>query len=232
MNYANDHLRNKLAAEYVIGTLHGKARLRFERLLHKDTQLRKVVAHWEQQLFPLSEATKPATPGKRVWQAILQRIQPQTIQTPTFWQRLNIWRTISIGATAAALFLAVQIVDLIQIERVAEYQYVTILSNDEAKASWILRVYQNTGKMTVQALNVTHPGFKKAFELWMLPDGQAPRSLGLIPVSGEHTITLTDPLIRVLNASKALAVSLEPENGSPTGTPTGPVLFQGKKLSI
>lgn len=232
MNYANNNLRNKLAAEYVIGTLHGKARLRFERLLHKDSQLRQIVAHWEQQLFPLSEAAKPVTPGKRVWQAILQRIQPHAIQTPSFWQRLNIWRTISIGTTAAALFLAIQIVDLIQVEPVAAYQYVTILSNDEAKASWILRVYQNTGKMTVQALNVTRPGFKKAFELWMLPDGQAPRSLGLIPVSGERTITLTDPLIRILNNSKALAVSVEPENGSPTGAPTGPVLYQGTKLSI
>lgn len=232
MNYANDELRNKLAAEYVIGTLHGKARLRFERLMQKDMKLRRFITYWEQQLNPLNEATKPITPSTHIWQAILMRIQPHSIKTPSLWQRLNLWRALSVTATAAVLILAVQLVNVIQQTPVAQYQYVTLLANDQAKAAWIVRVYQETGKMTVQALNAQDPGFQKAFELWMLPDGQAPRSLGLIPVSGERTITLSDPLLQILNNSKALAVSLEPENGSPTGAPTGPVLFQGKKLAI
>lgn len=232
MNYANNELRNKLAAEYVIGTLHGKARLRFERLMQKDIKLRKYITHWEQQLNPLNQVTKSITPTKHIWQAILSRIQPHTYKTPSVWQRLNLWRSVSVAATAAVMILTVQLINVIQTEPVAQYQYVTLLANEQAKAAWIVRVYQQTGKMTVQALNAQEPGFKKAFELWMLPDGQAPRSLGLIPVSGERTITLSDPLARILNNSKALAVSLEPENGSPTGAPTGPVLYQGKKLAI
>jgi len=35
----------------------------------------------------------------------------------------------------------------------------------------------------------------------------------------------------VAAAGTVLAVSLEPQGGSPTGQPTGPVLFQGKVLA-
>ena len=232
MNYANNELRNKLAAEYVIGTLHGKARLRFERLLQKDRTLRSYITYWEQQLFPLSNAIKPLHPFADTWESILVRLQPISNKVLPFWQRLTLWRSISFTAAAAAFLLSVQMINLVQTDPVAQYQYVTLLSNDQAKAAWIVRVYQNTGKMTVQALKTDNPGFQKAFELWMLPDGSAPKSLGLLPASGERTISLSDPLLKILGNSKALAVSLEPETGSPTGAPTGPVLYQGKKLSI
>ena len=230
MNYDSDELRSKLSAEYVLGTLHGKARLRFERLLQKDIKLRDHLIVWERQLSPLSIASKPVTPPDRTWQSIVDRIEPKTTKKPSLWQRVGFWRSIGFTATAAVLVLAIQLTNVIRTDTVIQYQYVTLLSNDQAKAAWLVRVFQNTGKMTVQALNVKNPGFAKAFELWMLPDGQPPKSLGLMPVSGERTIELTSPLIQVLNNSKAFAVSLEPSNGSPTRAPTGPVLFQVKNF--
>ena len=36
----------------------------------------------------------------------------------------------------------------------------------------------------------------------------------------------------MVRPSAALAVSLEPPGGSPTGKPTGPVLYQGRLLAL
>jgi len=66
----------------------------------------------------------------------------------------------------------------------------------------------------------------RAYELWALPGaGAAPVSLGLMPKSGRGTLQLNDAQRLALSRSRQIAVSLEPPGGSPTGAPTGPVLF-------
>jgi anti-sigma-K factor RskA len=62
----------------------------------------------------------------------------------------------------------------------------------------------------------------------MLPDGGAPRSLGLIPASGVERVALPAPAGTALQNISNLAVSLEPAGGSTTGAPTGPVLYTGR----
>jgi anti-sigma-K factor RskA len=64
----------------------------------------------------------------------------------------------------------------------------------------------------------------RALELWAVPPSGAPRSLGLI-AGNAATVVRRDKL---LDGTAALAVSLEPSGGSPTGAPTGPVLYVGK----
>ena len=71
-----------------------------------------------------------------------------------------------------------------------------------------------------------------AFELWLLPaDKSKPISLGLLPQQGNAVVKVTDE-VALLLASSGLAVSLEPLGGSPTGQPTGAVLYQGKLSQI
>jgi anti-sigma-K factor RskA len=69
------------------------------------------------------------------------------------------------------------------------------------------------------------PPAGKSYELWGLPDGGAPVSLGLLPASGEVRRDLVAAQRVALAASTKVAVSLEPAGGSPTGAPTGPVLY-------
>ena len=60
-----------------------------------------------------------------------------------------------------------------------------------------------------------------------MPPQGAPRSLGLISSSGATVVQRS----KLLDGTAALAVSLEPSGGSPTGAPTGPVLYVGKLSS-
>ncbi|MGH8204486.1 MAG: anti-sigma factor domain-containing protein, partial [Steroidobacteraceae bacterium] len=66
---------------------------------------------------------------------------------------------------------------------------------------------------------------RRARELWALPEGAAPVSLGLMPESGSIRLALDDRQRAALAAATNVAVSDEPAGGSPTGAPTGAVLY-------
>ena len=231
MNYDNPELKDKLAAEYVIGTLHGKARQRFERLLQQDFELHRRVWYWERRLTPLASSWKPITPSKKVWQTVQGRLFPEKVKR-SLWSRAGFWQGFGLLATAAAVVLAVQLNIFIQQPQIQDGQFLTVLASEESHAAWMVRVDQDTGNVSVKALNVDGPGLRKVFELWMLPKDQSPKSMGLMPVSGELNLPIKGSLVNLLQDADGLAVSLEPEGGSPTGAPTGPVLYQGKLLSL
>jgi anti-sigma-K factor RskA len=66
----------------------------------------------------------------------------------------------------------------------------------------------------------------KDLELWALPPGETrPQSLGVLPPAGGQRIAPLAPNTQLL-------VSLEPKGGSPTGQPTGPVLYGGWLTAI
>jgi anti-sigma-K factor RskA len=68
-----------------------------------------------------------------------------------------------------------------------------------------------------------------AWELWLLPGGERkPVSLGLITTHETQTVQVPAHLLPAIDAAWGLAMSVEPEGGSPTGAPTGPVLYKGR----
>jgi len=226
-NEVNDN-RDDMAAEYVLGTLQGNARLQFESLMREDADMRKRVHDWEARLFPLTEGLTLAKPHKRVWENIQQRINPKAAPTKG---RLNWWRA---WGLAASLMLLVSSVYMVQLEQPLDTlpPTVAVLSDTTSQAAWVVQTDYNKNVMVAQALKVSDPGKNKAYELWMLPANEPPKSLGLLPLEGAKSVNLTEQHLAVLKRTGAFAVSLEPSGGSPTGLPTGPVLYQGKILTI
>jgi anti-sigma-K factor RskA len=107
-------------------------------------------------------------------------------------------------------------------------QYVSVMADPSGKPLWLVKLGERTLRVTVVGAAKEQPG--KAYELWMLPEGGNPVSLGVLPQRGDQTVALSDAALAVLARSSALAVSLEPEGGSPTGLPTGPVLYTAPLL--
>ena len=60
----NEALRERLAAEYVLGTLRGAARRRFEGWMFHDAALRRAVTEWQERLVPMAELTPAVTPPR------------------------------------------------------------------------------------------------------------------------------------------------------------------------
>lgn len=244
MKYQNAKLRQMLAAEYVLGTLHGRARARFQRLLGNDPALLKEVYYWEQRLAAFAASIKPVTPRALVWTQIDHAINASKVtRLPEKPARsgVNFWRAWALAATAASVVLGFgmwqemqrgpQIIEVPKIVAVKAptlaMPYVALLQPEKSEAKWRVSLYPDRAMMKVAATGRYDMDDQHSLELWAL-EAQGPRSLGVLPTEGEAEMPL--PKEMQVASDMTLAVSLEPRGGSPTGLPTGPVILSAPAI--
>jgi anti-sigma-K factor RskA len=225
----DEHDIDMLAAEYVLGTLPVAERDDVDLRLKHDPQMATAVAEWERRLAPLLETISPQTPPAHIWSEIDKRIAGGPAQVIRLERRLRIWRTTAFAASAIAtsLILLVGIREFARPE--PEKTFVAVLQKDAQSPAFLVSVDTRNKLLTIRAVAAPeHPG--KSYELWLVHEKLgAPRSLGIV---GSQPFTIVHPQLAAYSPATieqaTLAVSLEPEGGSPTGAPTGPVLFAGK----
>jgi len=228
MDYGRSDLADALAAAYVLGTMRGAARRRFEALLPAHVELRRATAAWQERLLPLTEAIDPVEPPGEVWRRISDRLDRRKSVATGTWQRLSFWRGLTAFASVAAIGLAV----LLASPRPAAPPVVVVLAPTGAAASAAAAgpiVASISGDGTTLVTRPIVPVAAqpdRSLELWAVPtDGSGPRSLGVLPTGAGATVALRG---KVLAGVDTLAVSVEPRGGSPTGKPTGPIVYAGK----
>jgi anti-sigma-K factor RskA len=225
MNYQQQDLLDALAVDFILGAMRGAARRRFQQLIMAKPAVRQTVWRWEQHLNPLAESLPATTPSPAVWQRVQQRLgwlvedaKPQRPAARPFWPAL---------ALAASLLLVVVL--LKPMLSSVPQQDIAVIQSQDAKAWWLISKAER--KLTVKATTAVGEQQLNDYELWMLPaNGAAPVSLGLLPQQGEQLLDW--PAAAEGIAIAALAVSLEPRGGSPTGAPTGPVLFTAEIITL
>jgi len=240
VKYHNEQLRDAVAAEYALGTLQGPARRRFERSLKDDPKLRHSVAIWQARLAPLDALVEPVVPPARVWRTIQARIEigskrRASSQPRSFWANLRFWRGLAIASTAAALALAVSLVSITPPARTPEMMVVVMSDDKSAPAMTVSWPMRRKGAANLRIHVIGHPDMPDgtAWELWMLPGGdQKPVSLGLIGTEPNQELAIPQQLTPMINNAWGLAMSVEPKGGSPTGLPTGPVIFKGQSTKL
>jgi len=218
-----------LAAEYALGTLPGGARRRLARMAQTDTVVAGAIGVWEQRLSPLAEAAPPITPSPRLWRVIALRLGLEPVRTAApgpWWTRLAFWRGFALASLVAAVALGVAL--LAPRSDVNDQPIVVVLAGPDAKPALIASMMRGDRTMTVKVVGGAPVPPDKALELWMLPDGAAPKSLGVVPAAGVGRVTLPATPDVALARVPALAVSLEQAGGSTTGAPQGPVLYTGR----
>jgi anti-sigma-K factor RskA len=218
-----------LAAEYALGTLPAGERAAVTLRARNEPALAAAIAAWEGRLGPLAETVPPRTPPDGLWDKIEARIagggNVVSIET-----RLRRWRAAAIAASAIAASLAL----FVGVRELSppgkDKMLVAVLQKDPQSPAFLVSVDLEKRQLTIRAVDAKpQPG--KSYELWLVHDElKSPRSLGLI---GDKPVTIGPTLASYApNVIKdaTLAVSLEPAGGSPTGAPTGPVLWSGKLL--
>ena len=226
MRKLSPDLAQALAAEYVLGTLRGAARRRFEAIMREDSKVDAIVRQWERGLAPLADTVPAVAPPARLWKAIEARLAPATGAADSgVWSSLGFWRSFGLlSGGVASVFLAAFL--YLSSGPRGEPIFVAVLTAPDSAPRMVVSMH-SPDLLRVRVVKPWQEARGKGLELWVLPKEGAPRSLGMIDnAAGDTLITIlpTDPRVRGANA---LAISLEPAGGSPTKQPTGPVLASG-----
>jgi anti-sigma-K factor RskA len=250
MRYRNKpELQDRLAAEYVLGTLRGRARARFQAWLREDAALRRAVAAWESRLAPMAAGVAEVRPPRRVWAAIQSRIGSRAAAQPGLWESLAFWRNWGLVATGCAAALAagialrppqtieVPVVRTVEVPlKGMQPSYVALLHATQGTDKLVFIAYagRNSDELWVKKVALGDAPAEHGYELWGLPakPGEAPKSLGMLPQDEKGTIKLAAVADQSLKDFPALAISIEPARGSKTGLPTGPVVAKGDCLKF
>ena len=213
----NDRVLAYLAAAHVLGTLPPRTRRRFERLTRTDPRARAALVTWEERLTGLSGWVPQVRPDPRTWTALLARLTARDAPV----RRVPAWR----NALAAGFVVATLAIGWTYYSRVTIPVYTAVMIADDGQGLWDFSATAAASRVTVHAHRPDLVPPDRSFELWAVPDGGgAPVSLGLI-TSDEYTyLMLHDEQRRALRSARALAVTVEPPGGSPTGVATGRVI--------
>jgi anti-sigma-K factor RskA len=223
MNYEQAELLDRLAAEYTLGTLRGGALRRFERLCIASAAARGAVYRWEDHWSALSRTVPPVEPSPQVWAAVSRRLFGDDA-TAGSAPRVRRWRGWQLAAAAGLVAVAL-IVGLIMRQAAPPLQTLVVLGTDTAHPVWRLERRLPLTALTIQVIGTVPEAVGRSYELWALPRGGVPVSLGLLPAAGSAERTLSERQRTALLAADKVAVSVEPVGGSPTGSPTGPIVI-------
>ena len=234
---ADDGNQNLRYAEYVLGVLDADTRAEVAREAMVSDEAATAVALWQRRLLPLADTIADVAPAPYVWARIHDELQldaPERSATPApkgVWNSLPFWHWLGLGATAVAVALLV-VVNLpprapAPIEAPAGGYLAATIQQDNGSTGWVATMDPQHGRMVVVPGTPVAFASGKAPELWLIPAGGKPISVGMIALDKPTTITLDATLLAKLGTTALLAVSVEPPGGSPTGQPTGAVIAKG-----
>jgi anti-sigma-K factor RskA len=221
-----------VAAEYVLGVLGAAERRQAQQRLAHDQAFANEVAFWEERLGAFADAIEPVTPPDRAWTRIARavRIRDPSAPRESLWQSLPFWRSFAIGSAALAA-ASIGALTFIEISPVPRAPMLATLGASNGQPNFVAAINAGgTSLMVVPAALLTSD--PRAMELWLIPAGDKPHSLGLIEPGRPVRLDVPRDLVARITADATLAVSMEPPGGSPTGQPTGPVIARGTLTSL
>jgi anti-sigma-K factor RskA len=227
-----------LAAEYVLGTLDASERASVAARRQRESELDAAIQAWELRLAPLNDAIPEVAPPPGAFAKIEKRLGAGSASSANqtnvvdLSRRLNRWRATAIAASAVAAALILSLGAQQFAPKPKSKNLVAVLQKDAASPAFLVSVNVDDRVMTVRPVAAKHePG--KSFELWIIHDSLGkPKSLGVIDET--TAVKMKKPTLAAYKPDviqgSTYAVTLEPEGGSPSGDPTGPVVFAGKMI--
>jgi anti-sigma-K factor RskA len=223
-----------LAGEYVLGLLGPEEVARAEEFRRRDGAFDAAVNAWQMRLLQLAEEVSPVSPPVRIWAGIAAEITPQAAKPASLWNNLNFWRALGFGAGGfGALGLAAALVALVWLRSPSPVPIATAMLASQHDGVFVATAQQaGAGVLLVVSPSQVSVPADKSAELWLvLPTGKT-QALGLLASDHPVAVRLTPVQLGPGIAKLALAVSIEPPGGSPTGVATGPIISVAKFLPL
>lgn len=253
--HRHPELLQRLAAAHALGTLRGGARRRFEALAREQPAVRAAAIEWQTRVASLNELQPAAEPAGQVWTRIQNLVRADTegeaiahqraraganAAASGWWHNLVLWRGAGLAGLGALVALLVLLpglqgeldrrgTEVAELQRrllaTPEVRYVAVLNDDRSQPAVLVTFDAKHQRLSLQRVGGYEEAADRSLQLWALPPGQTPRSLGVL--TPERLLQLAAQESAVSEVP-ALAISLEPLGGvSGERGPTGPVLFHG-----
>lgn len=222
---ARHKLLDAVCGEYLLGTLRGGARRRFQRALAQERAVARRLMYWEQWADVTYSEKFAVRPSAGAWKRIRRDLALHRY-APPWYSRIGVWRTwAAVASVAAALLLALGLPEL---NRPAPSRYVTlaVMQGPSPDARVTVQLSADGRSLHLRAARPTLASPSQSFELWLIPPGQAPQALAVLGTL-DSTVELPQPLGPLSRGAK-FAVSVEPAGGSPTAGPTGAIIAIGE----
>jgi anti-sigma-K factor RskA len=229
--YQNPELYDRLAAAYVLGTLSGQARRRFETLVLERPYLAAAVAGWEARLDPLAETAPEVAPPARVWKRLQQEVGATAPVEPreSIWQRLGFWQfatAFSVGLLAVSLLMPLRH-EAVEGDMPMP-EYVAVLEKEGAGPMMVATAAGKPWTLTVALMVDMDMPDTEQMRLWCYPaDGGPPVPMGLVTTDEYTTFQLSQADWDGMASMSKLGISVEPM-GADEPEPMGPMKYIGE----
>lgn len=238
--YSPEEERDLVAAEYVLGLLEGRDLMEARGRAATEPAFAAAVAEWEARLEPLIDGFAEIAPPEPLWDRIIRSLDSQEAaggsSVVPIQSRERLWRGWAVGMTAVAAGLALVLAlgvaqpDPPPSAPPAEQREPALfasLASDDGRAALAVAFEPGRGTMVVTPARLL-AATGRDHELWLIAgEGAAPVSLGIVRGGEPRRIPLPAALRRAVAPEATVALSVEPTGGSPTGSPTGPVIASG-----
>lgn len=214
-----------LAGEYALGLMSAAEAKAFEARLASEPALRAAYLQWAEDFARLAEDIPQEAPPARVKAALDKHLfEGAPPARGSWWQRFGL-----AGLAAAAVIVgAVLLLDMpgtgVQPPENPVY-HADLRASAEGQIILAAGYDATTEEMYVERRGTAdRPG--RDIEMWLIAGDNPPVSLGVLPEQERLRLALTPAQIARLEGG-VLAISDEPEGGSPSGAPTGDILATG-----
>lgn len=230
----DDDGRNALVAEYVLGLLSASEHERVGRLIDDDQALRAERDFWVSRFAALNAEYEETPVPPHLYAAIEARAFGDVVRNAprsSFWESLMVWRSIAAGALAVAVAaVGFNLMQPAPDVGALTTQLVAALEEEGSNVKFVA-LYDGSGNVRLTALSGDSIA-NKDYELWAIQGGEAPVSMGVIPVNERSAVSISPEVMAGWGEGSVLAITLEQAGGSPDGNPHGPIVAKGAVTAI
>lgn len=231
-----------LAGEMALGVLEGEALAEAQRRM-ADRAFAEQVAWWRNRLGALSEQASAVAPSDGVWRAIdlqldadghqgadVHRLRtPRERHGPSRWSIATALGGLAAAAAAVVIYLSTPVPEPVLPPvgvPAAGTVLIAQLQGEDGNMRLASVLDPASGRLTLSIAGLAAEAGTSP-ELWVVPEGGAPVSLGLIPQAGSAERSLSPEQAELLIPGATLAVTFEDEATAPHDAPTPPIVLAG-----